>query len=90
MVGFVECAGTAKNVETEVNQNFGVENAEYLRLFIDDGSNESINASLSDITYITYNIDRNIKINSYTDIDNYEIIDSKELLIDKEGNRSYK
>lgn len=86
----VECAGTAENVETEINQNFGVEDANHLRLFVDDGSNLSIEASLSFISIIRYNSKINIKTNPIIKIHNFNVLESKQLVVDNTGYRRYK
>lgn len=86
----VECAGTAEEVETEINQNFGVEDANHLRLFIDDGSNLSIEASLSSVSVIRYNSKLNIKTNPFTEINNFTVLESKQLVVDNNGYRKYK
>ncbi|KYK28473.1 hypothetical protein AYK20_07165 [Thermoplasmatales archaeon SG8-52-1] len=84
----VECAGVSSDVETEIYQNFGLESVDHLRLFKDDGSNESLNISLSGISYITYG-DRKIDASSFADVSNYVVLGSNELLIDEKGNRRY-
>ena len=84
----VECAGTSENVDTEVNQNFGVKSAEHLRLFTDDGSNESLEISLSGLSYVTYG-NRNIDAEAYVEIEGYTVTKSNKLEIDENGNRSY-
>lgn len=84
----VECAGDADKVETELNQNFGLEDAVHLRLFLDDGSNESLNASISDIR-VQYEQDIDVNITSFVEIYNYLVLDSKELYVE-ENSRSYK
>ncbi|RLF28695.1 MAG: hypothetical protein DRN05_03370, partial [Thermoplasmata archaeon] len=43
----VECAGSGGSVKADVHQNFGLEDCFHLRLFVDDGSNESLNISSS-------------------------------------------
>jgi len=85
----IECAGIADKAETEVNQNFGVESAEYLRLFKDNGSNESLNISLAPLTYKIYGLNREVDPQSYAEITNYAVLRSNELVIDKNGNRYY-
>ena len=84
----VECAGTSGNINIEVNQNFGIESAEHLRLFTDDGSNESLEISLSGLSYVTYG-NRDIYAESYVEIVDYIITKSNKLLIDENGKRSY-
>lgn len=85
----VECAGTAINTDTEVNQNFGVESAGHLRLFKDDGSDESMIASLSGISYKKYSMNRIINANSFTEVNDYFELQSQELKIDEDEYRTY-
>lgn len=84
----VECAGTADNVETEINQNFGIEDASHIRLFEDDGSNESINAMLHPL-WVTHNPNLTITSSYFVEIPDYTVLESKKLYIDKDGNRAY-
>ena len=81
----VECAGTSNNIENEIYQNFGVETADHLRLFKDDGSNESIIVSISGISY---KADKkiHITIQPITEVNNYLILQSRQLTIDKNNN----
>jgi hypothetical protein len=83
----VECAGNS-NIETEIHQNFGIEDAFHLRLFIDNGDNESLNESISGIMMI---YDEEIKINlkSFENIYDFSIIKSNELSIKENGIRMY-
>jgi len=85
----VECACPSSDMEVQVNQNFGVESMGHLRLFKDDGSNESINVSLSG-PRISYDVGMHIDMKSFVEIDNYSVSESGELFIDKDGNRAYK
>ena len=85
----VECAGTSSDINVEIHQNFALESADHLRLFIDDGSNESLIASMSGISY-TY--DDTVQLQSpesVAEITNYQVLQSNELYIDKNGNRAY-
>ena len=59
----VECACCTTSIETDINQNFGVETAFHLRFFVDDGSNESLASLLSGLSYITYGLSRTIELN---------------------------
>ena len=86
----VECAGISSSIESEIHQNFGIENVGHLRLFKDDGSNESLNMSLLGLNYRTYNINRKIDANSYNDILDYSVNKSQQLVIDEKDKRSYK
>jgi len=83
----VECSCSA-SIKTEINQNFGVEDISHLRLFKDDGSNESLNVSISGPNAI-YDTNIDVVMLSFVEIDNYTVLESKELFIDKNGNRSY-
>jgi transglutaminase-like putative cysteine protease len=85
----VECAGTSSSIDVEVHQNFGVENCEHLRVFKDDGTDESLNASLLGF-YSKYDITRNIEAVAYAKVNNYFVLQSNKLVIDEEkGNRYY-
>jgi len=86
----VECACVTPYIETDVNQNFGVETASHLRLFTDDGSNESLISMLSGISYVTYGLNRTIEIQLFTKILNYQELESKKLVITRENTRYYK
>ena len=85
----VECACDCDDVTVNVNQNFGVENAFHLRLFVDDGSNESLNVSLSGITYMTYGLERTVDLVSINEIEDYVVVESKKLVVTKDNQRSY-
>lgn len=80
----VECAGTAKGedkIQTEINQNFAIESVEHLRLFKGKGSNESLNVSMSGPN-VYYDRDIVVSMETFVDVDSYEIIESKELHVD--------
>lgn len=85
----VECAGVASSVESEVHQNFGLEDVGHLRLFKDDGSNESLNISLSGLYYKVYGLNRRVDPQSDNKILSYSVIRSQQLVIDENGKRSY-
>ena len=84
----VECAGTATNTKAEVNQNFGVESAGHLRLFKDDGSDESMGYYLSGISY-KRGINREIYSEAFSEFNDFFELQSSELVIDENGFRSY-
>jgi hypothetical protein len=89
----VECAGTAKGsdkIQTEIYQNFGVESADHLRFFTGNGSNESLNISMSGPSFTSYNSDIIIGAEAFLEITNYEILEKHELYVDKNGYREYK
>lgn len=85
----VECACCTNSIETDIHQNFGVESANHLRLFVDDGSNESLASLLSGISYITYGSDRTIELQQFAEIRNYQELESKKLVITAENIRYY-
>jgi len=84
----VECACCTPSIQADVNQNFGVENAFHLRLFVDDGSNQSIITSLSGISY-EFGQFRRINVQSFTGIENFTEIESNTLVVTKDNVRSY-
>jgi hypothetical protein len=83
----VECSSSA-SLTVEVHQNFGVEDAGHLRLFIDDGSNNSLNASISG-PLVDYDKRINVEMVPILKIVNYQVLEFKELIIDKENYRYY-
>jgi len=90
----VECAGKIpkkdkKSIESEINQHFGVENAAHIRLYVDDGSNESINNSIFKIGYETFGNEKDINIQSFKIVNKYETIDEGYLVIYKDGTRKF-
>ncbi len=82
----VECAGTA-DVDHEIYQNFGMEDALHLRLFTGDGSNNSLIKSSSHIS-VEYSNNMNIDIIGFENVTDYNVITSQKLCI-KENERSY-
>ncbi len=60
----------------------------HLWLFKDDGSNESLNMSISGPS-VMYDSNIEIDMISFVEIDNYTILESKEFIIDKNNYRSY-
>ncbi|MCK4347627.1 MAG: transglutaminase domain-containing protein [Thermoplasmatales archaeon] len=83
----VECAGDS-DTKTEINQNFGVEDVSHLRLFEDDGSDASLNASISGIM-VYYTESMKVDMYSFVDVSKYSTLESKELCIDENNNRTY-
>ena len=77
----VECASTSTDINTQLNQNFGVEDAGHLRLFIDDGSNNSLIVSLSGISTLYEKNKVNIEINAIKEIGSYNVLESKKLVV---------
>ena len=85
----VECASNA-SIKNEINQNFGVEDVYHLRLFVDNGSNESLNVSISPPLKAYYVSGLDVDIQDFIVINNYIVLESKELYIDGGGSREYK
>ena len=84
----VECSCCTTSIDANIHQNFGVESAYHLRLFIDDGSDESLNISQSGISYV-YGIEQKITTQSFTTVKNYQEIESHKLVVTKENTRVY-
>jgi hypothetical protein len=84
----VECACSSLDTNIQINQNFGLETAYHLRLFKDNGSNESLNLSISGPS-IEYDKNLDIEMTHFVKITDYNVIDSKELHIDENENRYY-
>jgi len=85
----VECAGSSDNIETEVNTNFAVESANHLRLFKDDGSNESLDATLTGMSYSIAPELEFLGPDAFVEISNYQVLESKELSVNKNNIRTY-
>lgn len=84
----VECACTSDNMDAQIYQNFAIEDVGHLRLFTDDGSTESLNASLSG-PRIKYDAGVDVVMTSFVEIDSYYVLESNELFIDSDENRAY-
>lgn len=84
----VECACCASSIEIDVNQNFGIEDAFHLRLFTDEGSNESLNVSLSGVR-VNYYENQEIDLQSFAEVKNYLELASKKLVVTKDNTRYY-
>jgi len=84
----VECSCCASSIEIDINQNFGIEDAFHLRLFIDDGSNESLDLSLSGISIEHYE-NQEIDLKSFASVNNYLELASKKLVVTKDNSRFY-
>jgi transglutaminase-like putative cysteine protease len=83
----VECAGVG-NINAEVHQNFGVEDAHHLRLYVDDGSNKSLERYTNHIS-INYTPDITIDLTYLSEISSYTILDSEKLCITDDSLRTY-
>lgn len=80
----VECSCICSSVQTDIEQNFGVEDCFHLPIFQDMGTNASLSASLAGIVY-TENLETPV---SFADVQNYQVLSSKELVIGTDGMRS--
>lgn len=78
----VECAGNGE-INAEIHQNFGVEDAYHLRLFIDDGSNESIETTFSNM-WIQYDQGVTVEVEPFVNIIDYTVLRSQELWVENE------
>jgi transglutaminase-like putative cysteine protease len=84
----VECACCTPSVEADINQNFGVENAFHLRLFVDQGTNESLITSFSGISY-TYGLGRIIEVDAFVNVMDYQVVQMQKLVVSGDQQRSY-
>jgi len=84
----VECACSSDDPCVQINQNFGVETANHLRLFEDQGTNESLNVSLSGIR-LKYDDGMTINTSAFVDVTEYSVLRTNELHISEDGNREY-
>lgn len=85
----VECACPSTDNLVQLYQNFGVESAEHLRVFTDEGSNASLNQSLSG-PRAEFHPEMDVEMTPFVEIDSYTVLVSKELYISAEGQRSYR
>jgi transglutaminase-like putative cysteine protease len=84
----VECACCTPSVEADINQNFGVENAFHLRLYVDEGTNDSLITSFSGISY-TYGLDRVIEVETFVTVSEYNLLRSQKLVVSGDQQRTY-
>lgn len=85
----IECACCTQSIETDINQNFGVESAFHLRLFVDDGSNQSLAYSLKSLSYTKYGSNRNIELQPFAEIQNYQELKTQKLVVTSQNTRYY-
>jgi transglutaminase-like putative cysteine protease len=85
----IECACVSSSIDIDIHQNFGVESAFHLRLFIDDGSNESLATSLTGISYVIRDPSLTINLQSFAEVQKYTILESRKLLITESNIRYY-
>jgi transglutaminase-like putative cysteine protease len=85
----VECACCVNSVEIDIEQNFGVEDALHLRMYTDDGSNESLILSFSGITSVTHGISRHVQVSPFAEVRNLQVLLSQKLVVDSDHTRHY-
>jgi transglutaminase-like putative cysteine protease len=85
----IECACCSSSIDIDIHQNFGVESACHLRLFTDDGSNESLETSLTGIMYVSRDPSLSITLESFAEIQNYQVLESRKLIITDNNMRYY-
>ncbi|MEM4257867.1 MAG: transglutaminase-like domain-containing protein [Candidatus Thermoplasmatota archaeon] len=85
----VECASTSSSPTADIHQNFGCESASHVRLFVDDGSNESISVFMQGISYKIFNKNRHMTIEPITQIQNYAVLVKQKLVITQDNQRSF-
>lgn len=82
----VECAGTGSYL-SEIHQHYGIQDANHLRLCVDDGTNETFNLLINPIQ-VRYESSINVTIMHFEQVKNYTILSSKQLII-KDTDRYY-
>ena len=80
----VECSCFCNSVQTDIEQDFGVEDCFHVRVFQDMGNNDSLAAALSGIMS-TENVEPPA---SFAVVQDYQVVSSKQLVIDADGMRS--
>jgi len=85
----VECSCCVNSVEIDVEQNFGVEDALHLRLFTDDGSNESLTLSFSGITTVSHALSRHLQVSAFISVRNLQVLTSQKLVVNQDQTRHY-
>ena len=84
----VECSCTANDYNEQINQNFAVEDANHLRVFVGYGSNESLKNSISG-PRVKYDETQKINIESFAILTNYKVLESKQLVVESKTKRYY-
>lgn len=84
----VECAGISKDLDAEIHQNFGVEDVFHLRLYVDNGTNESLAISNRGIK-IRYEEGLHIETEPFVEIREVIVKDYGNLVVRKDGERFY-
>jgi hypothetical protein len=82
----VECAGTGKT-SSEIHNHYGLEDVHHLRLYTDDGTNETFQ-QLNNPLSVKYNENMDINITRIETVENYATTTSAQLTIE-ENTRKY-
>ena len=85
----VECSCCVNSVEIDVEQNFGVEDVLHLRLYTDDGSNESLALSFSGITTVSHSLSRHLQASAFVVVRNLQVLTSQKLVVNHDLTRHY-
>lgn len=85
----IECAGISGNIDTEVHQNFGVEDAFHLRVYVDNGTNESLNLSFEELE-VWYEKSLHLDIRPFLKVSDVHVMNYKNLVVKKNGERFYR
>jgi len=80
----VETSCITNSVQTDIEQNFGIEDCFHLRVFQDMGNNDSLSAALSGIVF-TENVEPPV---SFAIVQDYQVVSSKQLVVNTDGTRS--
>lgn len=76
----VECAGTG-SYYTMIHHHYGVQDANHVRLCVDDGTNETFTHLTNPIT-IRYEPTVDVSINQFESIEDYTVLSSKQLTVE--------
>jgi transglutaminase-like putative cysteine protease len=85
----VEVSSLANSIDTDIQQNFGVEDAFHLRLFVDDGSDDSLVLSFIGIASVSHGISRHIQFSTFATVSNYQDLRSQKLVVNSDNTRHY-
>jgi len=85
----VECSCCVNSVEIDVEQNFGVEDVLHLRLYTDDGSNESLTLSFSGITTVSHALSQHLRVSAFVVVRNLQVLTSQKLVVVQDRTRHY-
>lgn len=84
----VECAGTSEDIDVEVHQDFGIETANHLRVYVDDGTDENLSLSSRGVM-VRYEKGLEIEVEPFVEVKDVEILEVGSLVVRKNGERLY-